>query len=431
MQLFYPFNTLDRGFVIRRPQSFVRAEATSSRLLLGIAMGFTSAMGFLFVLLISRVLGPSDFGAFSALNNIGLVLAIPAGAFQVVIASGVARRGAVAFDLGLPLIIGTAGVLVTALLSPAIAHVTRVESAWTPAILGLGLLPLILSGAFMGGLLGLSRFGALSCAYLFAGSSRMLSAWVADVLDAGLNESLSLIVVANCATTLLLWWLSRRQAHVRLSRLKPPRLDVVRMLFRSSSSVGVLMALTSVDVVLARYVLSEIEAGEYALVATLGRAPVWITQFLALSMVPALARSGSSRAILRAVTPVLGICALGAGVAAINPEMWIVLLGGRAYDDAAGLLLSYLAFGTLLAVVQVFIVAEMTQGRHLLTKVAWGAMLMQVVLCLLFFRDNAFQLLGAAVVAAGCVLLFGVLEFFIRGARRHEPRDSVSVSDGT
>lgn len=428
MRLPYPLTTSDRGFVSRQAASFVRARATSSQLLLGIAAASANAMGYVFVLLLSRVLGPGDFGAFSALNSIGLVLAIPAGAFQVMVASRVARRGATAFDLRLPFLVGTAGVLVAAVLSPAIAHVTRVESVWTPALLGLGLLPLILNGALMGGLLGLRRFGALACAYLFTGLSRVLAAWAADRLEAGLHESVALVVVASLATTLALWWLCRGQVHLSWSGGHPPRLAVVRMLFRSNSSIGVLMALTTVDVVLARYVLSPVESGEYALVATLGRAPVWVTQFLALSMVPALARPGSSRAVLRASGVVLGVCALGASVAAIDPEMWIMVLGGAAYDDAAGLLLPYLALGTLWSVIQVFIVAEMSQGRHVLAKVAWCATLLQVVLCLLFFRDSAFQVLGIAVTAAGCVVLVGLVQHFSGWTTPDEP-DRVSAAD--
>ena len=412
----------------RQAASFVGAKATSSQFILGVAAASANAMGYVFVVLLSRTLGPGDFGAFSALNSIGLVLAIPAGAFQVMIASRVARRGAIAFDLRLPVLVGTAGVVVAAVLSPAIAHVTRVESVWTPALLGLGLLPLILNGALMGGLLGLRRFGALACAYLVTGLSRVLAAWTADLLDAGLHESVALVVVASLATTAALWSLCRGQARLGWSGGRPPRLAVVRMLFRSNSSIGVLMALTSVDVVLARYVLPPVQSGEYALVATLGRAPVWVTQFLALSMVPALASPRASRAVVRASGTVLGICALGAGVAAIDPEMWIVLLGGAAYSDAAGLLLPYLALGTLWSLTQVFIVAEMSQGRHLLAKVAWCATLGQVVLCLLFFGDNAFQVLGIAAASAGCVVLVGIIQFF-SGRTHFDDPDRVSSAD--
>ena len=57
----------------------------------------------------------------------------------------------------------------------------------------------------------------------------------------------------------------------------------------------------------------------------------------------------------------------------------------------------------------------MSQGRHLLAKVAWCATLGQVVLCLLFFGDNAFQVLGIAAASAGCVVLVGIIQFFSGG----------------
>lgn len=411
----------------RRTASFVWDRVTSSQAVLGLGMGAASAMGYLFVLIISRALGPGGFGAFSSLNSIGLVLAIPAGAFQVMYASRVARRGEKAFDLRLPLLLGTAGVLITAALSPVLAHIARVDSPWAPAVLGLSLLPLIVNGAMMGGLLGLRRIGALSVVYLFMGGSRVLAAAAAHALDVGLTGTLALVVLASVLTTLLLWFLCRGQAHLPWSSATASRVHVVRTLFRSNSSMGVLMALTSVDVVLARYVLSPVEAGEYALVASLGRAPVWVTQFLALAMVPALARSGSPRSILRAGGVVLGVCAAGAGVAAAAPDLLISILGGAAYKDAAGLLLPYLALGTLLALVQVLIVAEVAQGRHLLAKVAWGAALLEILLCLGFFRDNAFQVLGTAVLATGLVVAFGIAELFLGKGRTETPTDDAAT----
>ena len=55
-------------------------------LLLGVAMGLANVMGYVFVALVSATLGPADFGGFSALNTYGVLLAMPAGAFQVVVA---------------------------------------------------------------------------------------------------------------------------------------------------------------------------------------------------------------------------------------------------------------------------------------------------------------------------------------------------------
>lgn len=379
-------------------------------------MAGASALGYVFVVIISRALGPADYGGFSAFNSIGLVLAIPAGAFQVVYARRVARRGPPAFDLRLPLLVGGAVCLLTVLLSPALAHVTRVDSLLAPVLVGLGLPPLILNGALMGGLLGLRRIGTLSVAYVAIGTSRVLAALAASALGLGLTGALAVVTLASYVMAGTLWWLCRAEAHLEWSAPRGDRNTVFRTLYRSNSAIGVLMALTTVDVVLARYLLPPVESGQYALVSTLGRSPIWVTQFLALALIPTLATTGSPRTILRASGLVLGVCAVGTAVAAAAPEFWVGLLGGEAYSAAVDLLLPYLALGTLLALAQVLVIAEMAQGRHVLAKVAWFAVAAEIILCLAFCNDSAIQVLTAAMVAAGLVVVVGFAELLF-GAR--------------
>ena len=403
-------------------------SAATGDALLGLGMGTASALGYVFVVILSRALGPADFGGFSSFNSIGLVLAIPAGAFQVIYASRVARRGAEAFDLRLPLLVGVSGALATVAFSPVLAHITRVDTVLAPIVVGLGLPSLILNGALMGGLLGMRRIGALSLVYLATGVSRVVAATLASVLGFGLTGALVLVALASVLVTGLLWWLCRGHAHLPWAAARGSRGVIVRTLYRSNSSMGVLMALTTVDVVLARYVLPRVESGEYALVSTLGRSPIWVTQFLALALIPTLATSGSRRSILRAGGLVLGVCALGTAVAAAAPDLWVGLLGGDEYQAASDLLLPYLGLGTLLALAQVLVMAEMAQGRHLLAKVAWLAVVFEVVVCLLWARDSAFHVLGTAILATSLVVVVGVVELLL--GIRSEPRDPTGDESG-
>ena len=152
-------------------------RAASNEALLGVGMGTASALAYVVVLLLSRALGPADYGGYSSLNSIGLALAIPAGAFQVMYASRVARRGPAAFDLRLPVIVGGVVCLATVVASPVLAHLTRVDSALAPVMVGIGMPFLVVNGALMGGLLGMRRIGALSLAYVAMGVSRVAAAW--------------------------------------------------------------------------------------------------------------------------------------------------------------------------------------------------------------------------------------------------------------
>ncbi|QIM20983.1 hypothetical protein G7075_07310 [Phycicoccus sp. HDW14] len=404
-----------------------RSGAASGDALLGLGMVSASALGYVFVLLLSRSLGPADFGGFSSLNSIGLALSIPAGAFQVMYASRVARRGPEAFDLRLPLVVGGAVCLATVALSPVLAHLTRVDTVLAPVVVALGLPSLVLNGALMGGLLGLRRIGALSLAYVATGVSRVGAAAAASALGLGLVGSLTLIAVASLLVTGLLWWLCRADAHLPWAAPRSLR-EAVRTLYRSNSSTGVLMALTTVDVVLARYVLPRVESGEYALVSTLGRSPLWVTQFLALALIPTLATSGSRRSVLRAGGLVLGVCLAGTAVAAAAPDLWVGLLGGSAYRAAGDLLLPYLVLGTLLALAQVLIVAEMAQRRHVVATVAWLAVALEVTLVLTLARHSQLQVLGAAITATGLVVAVGVAQLVL-GLRREPERPAATGAE--
>ena len=57
---------------------------------LGITMALANVLSYVFVLVLSRALGPADFGGFSALSAYGIVLSVPAGALQVIVARHVA-----------------------------------------------------------------------------------------------------------------------------------------------------------------------------------------------------------------------------------------------------------------------------------------------------------------------------------------------------
>ena len=63
-----------------------RTAGIGSGALLGVAMGVGNALSYVFVLVLTRALGTAGFGAYSALITLGIVLVIPAGAFQVIIA---------------------------------------------------------------------------------------------------------------------------------------------------------------------------------------------------------------------------------------------------------------------------------------------------------------------------------------------------------
>lgn len=384
-------------------------------LLLGIAMGVANVMGYVFVALVSSTLGPADFGGFSALNTYGVLLAMPAGAFQVIVARRQTRaqrdRERHVTGVGPALAVGVALALITIACAPLLRDTLRLETAWSVVWMALMLPPMTVTGALQGVLLGREAYARLSTVYLVTAGTRLMAAgaavgWgfeVADVFAATFAAA-----VATCGVALAL-------THRDLGTgVRAPRvLRLLDDLVRSNVALAGLMALSSLDVVLARTVLDDHDSGSYALAALFGKVVFWGTQFVALAIVPALADS-SSRGHTRTTLhrSALGVLLIGCVVSlgcALVPGPLVALSGGSAFVDAEPLLVWAAGTGTLWAIVQVWLFAGMSKGDHVMTAAVWLAAGVQALLVLTVFGDSPYEIFATVGGTAGVVALVGLL----------------------
>ncbi|MFJ6131177.1 MATE family efflux transporter [Janibacter terrae] len=380
-------------------------------LVLGASMGLANVMGYVFVALVSSTLGPADFGGFSALNTYGVLLALPAGAYQLVVARRQGARYRVTdrhvTGLRSALAVGSVLALVTIALSPVLAHQLRLDTAWSVVWLALMLPPMTLTGALQGVLLGRGLLGRLSVVYLVTAGSRLVAAVVATLAGFDVVEVFAATLLASVATLGCALLLTRHElAGGRSAR------GLLRDLVRSNLALAGLMALSSVDVMLARSVLTDHDSGSYALAALFGKVVFWGTQFVALAIVPRLAEGSPGAVRATVYRSAAGVLAIGTVVAlgcALLPGRLVALSGGAAFTDAEPLLVWSAIIGTLWAVVQVWLFAGMTRGHHVLTVVVWVAAGVQSLLVLVWFNDSPYEVLaavgGTAAVVAGVGLL--------------------------
>lgn len=383
-------------------------------LVLGLSMGLANVMGYVFVALVSSTLGPADFGGFSALNSYGVLLALPAGAYQLVVARRQSPRfrasGRHVTGLRSALAVGSVLALVTIALSPALAHQLRLDTAWSVVWLALMLPPMMLTGALQGVLLGRGRLGRLSLGYLVTAGTRLVAAVVAVLAGFDVVEVFAATLLASVVTLGCVLVLTRRELAGGTSAR-----GLLRDLVRSNLALAGLMALSSVDVMLARTVLTDHDSGSYALAALFGKVVFWGTQFVALAIVPRLAEvaEGSPGAMRATVyRSAAGVLAIGGVVAlgcALLPGPLVALSGGAAFTDAEPLLVWSAIIGTLWAVVQVWLFAGMTRGHHVLTVVVWVAAGVQSLLVLVWFNDSPYEVLAAVGGTAAVVAVVGLL----------------------
>nr|WP_257906975.1 hypothetical protein [Janibacter limosus] len=267
------------------------------------------------------------------------------------------------------------------------------------------------TGAIQGVLLGREAFGRLSVIYLVTAGTRVLAAGCAVGWSFSVAEVFAATFAASAVTLVVALALSRREL---VPGARAPRaLDVLSDPVRSNVALAGLMALSSLDVVPARTVLSDHDSGSYAPAALFGKVVFWGTQFVALAVVPAVADAGGlgrvRSTLHRSAPAVPGIGSVVALGCAVLPGPLVALSGGSAYVDAEPLLVWAAVVGTLWAVVQVWLFAGMSRGDHVMTAVVWAAACARGVLVLVWFNGSPYRVFAIVGGVAAVVALVGLL----------------------
>lgn len=392
--------------------------------LLGVCMGMANALGYLVVMLLSRPLGPGEFGGYTALSTYGVLLAIPAGVFQVVVARRLsgddpeqptsAIRPAVLTGIGC--------FVVTAALSPALTHWFHLPTNWAAVLLGGMLVPMMATGCFQGILLGRGRLRALSALYLVNALSRVVAAAACAVVGAGVAGVFAAMLVAGMATALVGAWLCRTDL-----RALPRTARLAGELLRSNSTLAAYVALTNVDMLLARHFLSPHDSGGYALASTFARAMCWGTQFVALIIVPRMQGTRPTRTLLRASGVVAGIGVVGLAVVAISPDTWITLAGGADYQEFGDLALLCVVLGVAWALAQVWLFSEMGSNTGRLGTLTWAVVAAEIVAISARWHESAAQIVWVCMAGALVIAAAGLVRVVMRHQATALPDESVIV----
>jgi O-antigen/teichoic acid export membrane protein len=379
--------------------------------LLGVAMGMANALGYLVVMLLSRPLGPGEFGGYTALSTYGVLLSIPAGVFQVVVARRLSGDDPHAPTSAIrpALLIGLCCFAATALLSAALADWFHLPSLWAPVLLGGMLVPMMVNGCFQGILLGRGRLRALSLLYLANAVTRVVAAVVCAFLSADVTGVFAAMLIAGAATALYGAWLCRFD----LAAL-PRSAQLARELLRSNSTLAAYVALTNVDMLLARHYLSPHESGGYALASTFARAMCWGTQFVALIIVPRMQGARPTRTLLRASGVVAAIGVVGFAIVATSPRTWITVAGGPDYGQFGHLALLCVVLGVAWALAQVWLFSEMGSDAGWLGALTWVVIVAEVVAIAAVWHDTPTQLVWVCMAGALVVALSGLFRVVLR-----------------
>lgn len=343
----------------------------------------------------SRWLGPEGYGAFAALLSAQLLVAVPSLALQAVVAReyvrGVPPESLRSLGRRVALLVA----LIAAVAVMPVSLLLDTPALATAAALAPGPI-LCLLAAEQGLVQGAERFRALGVVLASAGAGKVVPAVAVLAVGGGVGPALA----AGAVGVAVAWLIAARivgapaRAHPRGTTLTSPGVTAV---IAAGQVQLVMMALTSVDLLLARALLSPEDAGRYALGAVAAKAAFWLPQAVGTVLYPRMADPAGHRGAVRsAVGVLLGIGAVVVlGVAVAAPL--VPMLVGDAYGPVTGVLWAFAALGVTLSVLQAFLLATIATDRTVEAGIAWGGLLLTAVVVWAVPREIA-AVLGATLV---------------------------------
>jgi O-antigen/teichoic acid export membrane protein len=311
-------------------------------------------------------------------------------------------RGRAVADLVSITVRTTAAVLAASIVAvPVVMAVADTEMTATIAAFATAPL-LVVIAAGQGILQGAQRFSVLSWVLAGVGAARTFPGVVALAFGAGATGALTATAVGAAVAAAVIWLIV--SANRPVDGVVSDGL-ALRLVLHASQVQLVLIALSSVDLLAARPVLGEYDAGVYALGTIATKAAFWLPQAIGVVLYPQLADVAKTSAALRtAVGWLTGIAAIVVIGAAVCGPL-VPVLAGEDYRPVVPILWLFALTGSALSVLQVGLLAAIARDRTWIGLLSWMVLAGEVVLVVVV----AHSIVTLAVVAAGCAVAGTVL----------------------
>lgn len=414
-----PIRRLTAGLVSIETREFIRGA-----LPLFLALGLLNASNYLFHVVASRLLGPAQYGALAALLAFMLVVSVPCGVLQTVVAKRVAvlrARGDEATPTGfiggtlrsVALLAGLGAVLL-AMLTPLIAALVHVGLG-PPLLLGPFLFLAMLTSVPLGVLQGRLRFGAVGLTTAVGVLVRLgvgigliqagFGIWGA-LFGSVFGQAVSLAVAVRLLGL-----------PAGATRSASSTLEALRGEFGPTlAALASFWLLVEADLVLARHYLPQQVSGVYSGVGVIARAILFLPAAISIVALPHFAelrgRTDALRRSLRislGMTGALAFSAFGAlwllRVPVLDVTYGAEYATGSGFLPIVGLAMMFLALVNVL----VYFHVAVDSKAHRLILVGVG---LEVVLVALFHRTPQ----EIALVVLGVCALVAAAEYHAGGA---------------
>jgi O-antigen/teichoic acid export membrane protein len=387
---------------------------------IAVAMGIMNVATYGFTMIAARLLGPPAYGALAGLMATLLVISV----LQLGLQATAARRISADPDhvaqiestiLGVTWRAALALAAVLLVLSPLLDALLRLDSLPTAALVAVASIPFTVMGGQAGILQGERRWWELSVLYVLSGVPRLVIGTALIWWHPTETSALVGTAIGAVAPVAAGWWFLRREREPGISSETHRFRSVMVEIFRNSQVLLAFFALSNVDVIVARNVLPEHDAGLYAGGLILTKAVLFLPQFVVVVAFPSMSTIGERR---QALTLSLGLVA-GIGVAvtlgaALFPRLALVFVGGSDYTEISDNLAVFAVLGTVLSMLQLLVYAVLARQAHRSVLLVWLALVVLVGVGLL---STTFEQLLTVVIVVDASLFAVLLVLSLRTTR--------------
>ena len=339
---------------------------------IAIAMAVMNVGTYAFQMVAARLLGPSQYGAVAGMMALLMVLSVVQLGLQATAARRIASAPEDVAAIEQTVLTTTwRAALVLGLLavaaSPAVYWLLRLDGLLPAVLLGLCVVPVTVMGGQAGVLQGERRWLSLSLMYLSVGVPRVLLGGAALAISPTETSAMVGVLAASWLPVLIGSWALRNRTHdaIVTEHDRDVRRDVRRETYASSVALLAFVALSNLDIVVARNVLDGHQAGLYAGGLIVTKAVLFLPQFAVVILFPSMSTAGESRAaLMRGLAFLTGLGVACVAGAYLLSGLALVFIGGDDYDEVQDRLWLFATLGGLLSVLQLLVYAGLAKrGR--------------------------------------------------------------------
>jgi uncharacterized membrane protein/O-antigen/teichoic acid export membrane protein len=363
-----------------------------------------------FSLVMARILAPGAFAQLAAFLALYLLLSMPGSAISAAAALEPDRAARVRPVL----LFSGAGIgLALALASPWVGPFLRLPIGMV-VVLGLSGPALGTLALERGRLYGWQRHARLVASLVAEPAVRLLLGLGLAAVAGAVGGALGVTVAGYAALEIARrhWRQPTNFAHGRRRRLveRPVGKPVSGMAGWAAVAFLALVVVQNQDLLFANSILSPGQAGQFAVLSTLGGLAVFATMTVPLVLLPRTA-GGEPGGLWPALSITALIGGAAVGIVALAPKPLVVALFGARYGDIAGLLVPYMAAMALLGLARVLVAHRCATGagRSSVVLVAL-ALAAQASLIVAFGHDTRSVAYSTVAAVTGLTVSLGTAE---------------------